>query len=322
MTPPVRPEQPNRPAQNLSAVNVNPPYNPLVPTLDEFLSYVKVNNLARQERFFTEISCPVGLEFSNVQQRNFGLLCEQAALPGKNITTKTVRINGLDERRAAGVDYMGDNITLQFLIDKDYNPKKMIDEWMDYCVTGYGARSYLSGESVRGRNEIEYYNDYIGTIHLIALMPAGLPGEALTSWSPTQGDLGIREGINNIRNGESGIRNVAAAGLNKLMGRGVKALDRGLSNIKTKLGSRLGKDGLAALEAIRDTERPVYGIKLHEAFPVSLNMMPVGYDNVGVQRMNVTFCYKYWTAIPFNDTRFGANFVKGINNKLNNLLKK
>jgi len=58
------------------------------------------------------------------------LLCHQASLPGKNIGTRQLRINGLSRTFAQTADYMGDSITLEFLIDTDFTPRIIMERWM------------------------------------------------------------------------------------------------------------------------------------------------------------------------------------------------
>lgn len=42
-------------------------------------------------------------------------------------------------------------------------------------------------------------------------------------------------------------------------------------------------------------ETPRYRVKLHEAFPKTMNLMQASYSTVGVHRLNIGFAFKYWT---------------------------
>jgi hypothetical protein len=47
------------------------------------------------------------------------------------------------------------------------------------------------------------------------------------------------------------------------------------------------------LEEYKETTR--YKVKLHDAFPKTMNLMQTSYSNVGIHRVNIGFAYKYWT---------------------------
>jgi len=246
---------------------------PSVPTLDEFLSLVKYKSLARMERFFVNFPVP------GENGRTMSLLCEQAAIPGKNINARTIRINGLNEYRAQAADFMGESITMQFLIDTDYLPRLVMEEWMNLCVS----------KPNEGR-EIGFYKDYAKDITLHALVPAGLPGEAILNFSPTQADFGLRQGVENFRKTNPTL----AIPLDKAVRSVRNRASEALTKAKTQIARNISPLANPLIEAFRDTETIAYSIKLVECWPTSINVMPLGYDAVGVQRMSVTFTYKYW----------------------------
>ena len=123
----------------------------LVPTLQEFIALVRKKGLARQERFF--------VQFYGLNQ-DLKLLCDEATLPGKNIAVRTLRINGMDEYRAATVDYGGNSITLSFIIDTDWTARQAMEEWVATCVN-----NRMEG------NEVGFYTDYVKQIELYTLVP-------------------------------------------------------------------------------------------------------------------------------------------------------
>ena len=122
-----------------------------VPTLEKFIALVREKGLARQERFFVEIAA---------LNRDLTLLCDEATLPGKNIAVRTLRINGMDEYRAATVDYGGNSITLTFIIDTDWTARQAMEEWVATCVS-----NRMEG------NEVGFYADYVKNIGLYTLVP-------------------------------------------------------------------------------------------------------------------------------------------------------
>lgn len=246
-----------------------------IPSLNEFLAFIKQNNLARQERFFVDFPSLPTNQLNNVALR---LLCEQAAIPGKNISSRNLRVNGMDRQFAHTADY-GNDITLQFLMDTDYTPRAAFEEWMTTCITAFQNEN---------SNEVGWYTDYAKNISLNVLIPAGIPGEALFNWSPTQADLGLRGKLD-----KSKIPNVNTA-IDKLFGRGKRLIDNKVNKIKSQAFGAVSNIAGPVLELLTDSEQIVYQVTLVDAWPKSIQMMPLGYDAVGVQRMGVTFTYHHW----------------------------
>lgn len=270
-----------------------------VPSLDDFLSFVRLNNLARQERFFASIAMP-GISngpYLNSDLQVLNLLCEQASLPGKNINVRTLRVNGINEYRAGTIDYGGESITLQFLVDGSYRVRDIMEKWMNRCVS----------TDTPSRNEVEFYRNYAGTITLHALMPAGIPGEALFNWSPTQADVGLNSALNNLRNKNRALGILAT----KATQIGLNKVNEAVTRAKSGLARNIPPE---ALEAFRDTENTVFGVQLHDCWPRSMNVMPLGYDAVGVARLTMTFTYRHWTSEVKGADTFDVRATNSLNN--------
>jgi hypothetical protein len=246
-----------------------------IPSLEEFIAFIKQNNLARQERFFVDFPSLPTNQLNNAALR---LLCHQASVPGKNISTRTLRINGLDRQFAHTADY-GNEITLEFLMDTDYTPRAAFEDWMNVCI-----ESFQNNDS----NEVGWYTDYAKDISLNVLIQAGTPGEALFNWSPTQADLGLRSKID-----KSKIPGVNTA-IDKLFGRGKRLIDNKFNKIKSQAFGAVSGIAAPLLDLLTEADQIVYQVRLVDAWPKSIQVMPLGYDAVGVQRMNVTFTYHHW----------------------------
>ena len=280
------------------------------PTLQNFISLVKTRNLARTERFFVQFNRPPkGLgDIESIQGiQDLMLLCEDAAFPGKTIGTRTLRINGLNEQRAHTADYMGDSITLQFYVDTDWTPRIIMEKWMELCVD----------PAYKGR-EVGWYDDYKGTITLHALIPAGIPGEKILNWSPTQADIGLGAAVRDI--GEK--NNLAGIALSKALTAGTRKVDELTNKVKTQITAGASKVLNPLLELFRDTETIAYSIQLQECWPRAINVMPVSYSSIGVHRVNVTFTYKYWTSSVNETDSLDEKIVNGINSALSKQLEK
>lgn len=269
-----------------------------VPNLNEFLAFVKTQNLARQERFFAQFY-NIGLA-----GKDLALLCHQASFPGKNIGTRQLRINGLTRNFAQTVDYMGDSITLEFLIDTDFTPRVVMEQWMEQCVSNF-----------EDGHQVGFYESYIRDISLHALAPAGIPGEALFNWSPTQADLGLRDKITTSNRGLNTV-------VDKLMMRSKRTLDNKFTKLKSQAFGAVGSIAAPLLELATETEQIVYTLTLKEAWPRSINVMPLGYDAVGVHRMNVTFAYHYWESTVSNPKLSGQDAADKATSAVQSGLKK
>lgn len=277
------------------------------PSLDDFLSFVRLNNLARQERFFASIAMPGTAEgpYLNSNEQVLSLLCEQASLPGKNINVRTLRVNGINEYRAGTIDYGGESITLQFLVDGSYRVRDLMEKWMNRCVS----------TDTPSRNEVEFYNNYIGTITLHALMPAGIPGEALFNWSPTQADVGLNTALNNQRDKNRALGILAT----KATQLGLNKVNEAVTRAKSGLARNIPPE---ALEAFRDTENTVFGVRLYNCWPRSMNVMPLGYDAVGVARLTMTFTYRHWDSAVKGADTFDVKASNALNKGLSKFLNK
>lgn len=267
------------------------------PSLTDFLAFVRYNALARQERFNATFYWGA----NNNDNYKLSLLCEQATLPGKTVNTRNLRINGLSEQRAETLDYMGDSITLQFFVDTDYTAKNYMDEWMNACVS-----------KVERGKEVGFYKDYAKPIDLSVLAPGGIPGEALYNWSPTQADIGLRQGV-------ATLGTKAGAVIGRGINLGKQRFDTEFAKAKSRLGriiSPLVNNQFTDL--LRTPEDVVYQVTLHECFPKQINMIPLGYDAVGLQRLSVTFAYKYWTSMASDEEtaieRAAGSLTRGVEN--------
>lgn len=95
-----------------------------VKTLNDFISNIKKEGLARQNRFTVTIA----------GQNNplVHLFCEQAILPSLSLASAPVRTWG--ESREAVYDRNFESATFSFLVDTNMEVKKYFDQWMDDII--------------------------------------------------------------------------------------------------------------------------------------------------------------------------------------------
>ena len=124
-------------------------------SVNEFISEIKKNGVARSEKFRVEITPPIALQSSMDTQRMLPFYCDAVDLPGVNINTRPSKINNLNIQQASTIDYMGDGVNFSFLIDGSWNIKKFFDDWANLIID-------------RNR-EIGEYNNVIGSVTIYNL---------------------------------------------------------------------------------------------------------------------------------------------------------
>lgn len=117
-------------------------------SLNDFISSIKENGLARQNRFTVSISSPAGEQAGRLVE----LFCEQATLPGIAFSSQPVRTYG--EQREVVYDRNYESIALTFLVDKDLAIKNYFDQWTNQVINPY---TRLVG----------FYDEYVRDISII-----------------------------------------------------------------------------------------------------------------------------------------------------------
>jgi hypothetical protein len=94
--------------------------------IQEFISEVKTQGLARTNRFIVELSAPAVAQQSVVKKAL--LFCDTAQLPGISYATTQNRTFG--EFREIPYDKLYEPITLTFFVDRDMHVKSLFDNWI------------------------------------------------------------------------------------------------------------------------------------------------------------------------------------------------
>lgn len=103
-------------------------------------------DLARPNRFDVFIPVPLGLLRFVKTTRQLRMRCESTELPGRTISTASVKIYNIEEKYPYQTTY-GD-ISLTFIVDDDMSEKKFFDAWLDWINP--------SGGSMNMRYKTEY----------------------------------------------------------------------------------------------------------------------------------------------------------------------
>lgn len=126
--------------------------------LSDFVSQVK-SGMAKPCRFEVSIANPVCVNNPG-WGKQVSLLCDQAMLPMTRLITSRQQIFGPPSFHPVGVDYGGDNLSMQFLVDRQMNVKNYFDSWIDGIVnrsnftTAYQSE-YLTTMEVRQLDEAD-----------------------------------------------------------------------------------------------------------------------------------------------------------------------
>jgi hypothetical protein len=118
-------------------------------SLENFRAEVLANGLAKSHRFEVQIQAPPGLVPEDA--RFASLFADGTQLPTTRLNTVTQRMWGSPRLLPLWAEYGGDNITLNFHLDRKYAVKRFFDGWIDKVVS-------------RDTSLVSYYSNYIADI--------------------------------------------------------------------------------------------------------------------------------------------------------------
>ncbi len=128
------------------------PYN-----VDKFTAQIAARGLASPNKFQVEFtSVPPRALAGGGSVEDLNLMCESAALAGRNVQSLLDRQYGLNREIAYnGPTYQP--LNLVFLCSKDFKEKRILDRWNNICV------------DISKGYDLAYYQDYIGEMKVSAL---------------------------------------------------------------------------------------------------------------------------------------------------------
>ena len=112
-------------------------------SLNEFISNIKTNSLARQNRFTVSIASTSTNTSANIVE----LFCEQAVLPSLSFASQPVRSYG--EQREVVYDRNFESVSLTFLVDRQMKVKDYFDQWTNKIIDPYSRLVGFYDEYVR-----------------------------------------------------------------------------------------------------------------------------------------------------------------------------
>jgi hypothetical protein len=87
-------------------------------------------DLARPSRFDVNIPIPIGLLPYREIGRTLRMRCENAELPGRSISTTSMKIYGVEEKFPYQTAY--NDMSLTFIVGDDMAEKKFFDAWLNW----------------------------------------------------------------------------------------------------------------------------------------------------------------------------------------------
>jgi len=101
--------------------------------LAEFRAELQQYNAARGNRFECVIMLPRCMRNNQDilgNNQKLTLWCEEAVFPGLGINSAPIRINNLNIPRANSIDFQGEQLGLQFVVDGEWKIKEYFQKWM------------------------------------------------------------------------------------------------------------------------------------------------------------------------------------------------
>lgn len=117
-------------------------------SLENFRAEVLARGLAKANRFEVVVLSPQCVRNSN-DSRVVSMMAENAQLPMARVSTSTQRIFGPPTQHPQFAEYGGDNMSLQFYLDREMRVKNFFDTWINGVVdprtgTPFYQTNYLS----------------------------------------------------------------------------------------------------------------------------------------------------------------------------------
>lgn len=124
-------------------------------TLNEFISILKGDGLAREYRFEVVITPPLSVSSKVGSTEKLVLYCQSASMPGINFLSNPVLTFG--ESREVIYNRTFEPVELEFMVNSHMEAKTYFDAWTDTIIDPVTRLS-------------AYYNDYVGTIDISQLL--------------------------------------------------------------------------------------------------------------------------------------------------------
>lgn len=125
--------------------------------INEFISLVRTEGLARSNRFIVYIYPPFSMTSQSFDAK-LSFYCESVSLPGMNLLTNPITTYG--EQREVVYNRSYEPVNLEFMLDQKMDIRRYFDDWQNKIIHPVSRM-------------INYYQNYIGTIEIYQLGSEG-----------------------------------------------------------------------------------------------------------------------------------------------------
>lgn len=278
------------------------------------------SGFSRASKFDVRIAMPAGLSADPKTTEELSMQCESAELPAYAVNTVEAKIYGAPTYVAASPSF--NEITFTFIASGDFWEKKFFDAWLDYIIpkstynaqykelyqTGITIFQYNEGVTV-SKDRFRPDNSLGGAVEkLLGPKLGGFAADALESSAKNKLDGYISRKFGNGLKGDL-LKGVASEGLQALFG----------SNFPFSPADASGAK--------------IYGVKLINAFPTTVNAMQLNWATDDIHRLSVAFRFDKWEFVErtepqidevviAGDNPFKAAFRKELDRRVDKTLKK
>lgn len=228
----------------------------------------KHGGIAKSSKFDVRINLPAAITGLGTTEE-LSLQCEAAELPAYAVNTVESKIYGAPTYVAATPSF--NEISMTFVCSGDFWEKKLFDAWIDYIIP---KNSYL----------VNYKENYQTGVTIYQYNEGASLNQNVSKAEDTLG----QKIVDTL--GEAA-RYKTDSVINRKFGNGLKGdLLKGLAS--TGLDRLFGKSPGFSVTDLDGTK--IYGIKLINAFPITVNALPLSWANDDLHRLSVSFRFDKW----------------------------
>lgn len=234
-------------------------------SINEFKSSF-TTDLARPNRFDVQVPIPLGLVSYIGSLKRLTFRCENTELPGRSISTTTMKIYGPEEKYPYQTTY--NDINLTFIVGDDMREKLFFDAWLEWINPSLTHNfKYKVDYAVPLRiNQYDLLNNISYSVDLIDAYPIGINALDLDWSSDGHHKLAVTFAYTRWRN-------------NSAEALGMQMLEAGFGDVTDSLGG-LGLNSATAGIGI-EVQPLINGFK-------NLTASGLGKDQVSVQELSPT----------------------------------
>jgi hypothetical protein len=155
--------------------------------ITNFLAEVRNNGLAKINRFEVTVNNPPCVS-NNSWGRKVSMFCDNAQLPVNQVITSRQQLFGPPSFHPVGINKGGENLGLQFLMDKDMQVKYYFDAWVNGIIdpvtfTTHYQADYLTSITI---NQLDEADNVTYSVTLVDAFPNTVMPMTLDHLLPNQ----------------------------------------------------------------------------------------------------------------------------------------